>query len=184
MGSISYAIPYGSNARAEVAKYVRENYRGEVVASNFAAGDPGGSKYGGWGGTYFTAIRDEDGTVYAGVTLFSQYQGDVVIKALDETVGPTAIGVGPKVLKALTPLPADAHEWQVQWREAAQRYQERRKAAFAAKGKVINLAQPVKLRSGAEVDKVEVVDIRLWRTVHGTRIRPFADWYVSDWTLA
>jgi hypothetical protein len=55
MGSISYAIPCGSTARAEVAKYVRGT-RAEVIASNSAPGD--GCN---WGGTYFAAHREATG---------------------------------------------------------------------------------------------------------------------------
>lgn len=186
MGSISYAIPYGSSARAEVAKYVKESFVGEFVVGNFAAGDYGGAKYGGWGGYYFGAHRKNDGEVYASVTAFSQYEGDVVIKAMDESVGPNAIGAGSKVLAALSPLPEDAHEWRKDWRERAQNYQAKRKAALKAarEGSIIQLAEPVKLTRGGEINKVKVEGMRLWRTIHGQQIRPFQDWFMSDWSVA
>lgn len=184
MGSISYRIPYGSSAKKEVAKYVREALPGsEVVASNFAPGDYGGGKWGGWGGYYYAAHKMPDGTVWASITAFQQYQGDVVIKLMDETMGPTAIGVGAKVLAALTPLPEDAHEWQRGWREEAQQYQAKRKAALAAKGKTIKLAKPVKLTSGYEIDEVTVESMKLWRS-GGLRIRPGHDWFLREWEVA
>jgi hypothetical protein len=131
MGSISYQIPYGSSARKEVAKYVRDNFRGEFLVGNFAHGDPGGLKWGGWGGYYFAAHRLPDGTVYCSITAFGQDHGDVVIKAMDETVGPTAQGIGKKVLAALTPLSDDAHTWQQDWRREAHNYQEWRQRELA-----------------------------------------------------
>jgi hypothetical protein len=65
MGSISYAIPHGSSARAEVAQHVRGT-RAEVIASNSAPGD--GCE---WGGTYFAAHREESGQVWDSISLFT-----------------------------------------------------------------------------------------------------------------
>jgi hypothetical protein len=182
MGSISYRIPYGSSAKAEVAKYVRENFMGEFLVGNFAPGDSGGLKWGGWGGYYFGAHRLPDGTVYASVTAFAQDKGDVVIKAMEESMGPTAIGVGAKVLAALTPLPENTHEWQRGWREEAEKYQMQRKAGLAAKGKTIKLAKPMKFTSGLELDTFEVEGLNEWRWA-GRRFRPGQDWFMSEWSV-
>lgn len=184
MGSISYQIPPGSSAKKEVVKYARENYQGELLVGNFAAGDYGGLKWGGWGGYYFGAHKLPDGSVYASVIAYAQDKGDVVIKAMDETVGPTAVGVGPKVLAALTPLPEDAHEWQKGWRQAAQNYQDKRQAALAAQGKLIKLANPINLSDGSSVQYVEVVSLSRWRRPFGGLIRAGSDWFVSDWEVA
>ena len=182
MGSISYQIPFGSSAKKEVVKYARENYKGELLVSNFAPGDPGGSKYG-WGGYYFGAHKLSDGQVYASVIAYAQRQGEVVIKAMDESMGPNACGVGSKVLAALTPLPEDAHEWQKGWREAAVNYQAKRKAALAAKGKLIKLAKPVNLNDGSSVQYVEVLSLNRWRKPYGGLIRCGSDWFLSDWEV-
>ena len=135
MGSISYQIPYGSSLKKEVRDYVKGSFKGEFLCGNFASGDPGGMRYGGWGGYYFGAHKLDDGTVYASITAFGQYDGDVVIKAMDESMGPTAQGIGKNVLAALTPLPDDAHEWQVNWRQDAKGYQEWHQAQLAKKRK-------------------------------------------------
>jgi len=131
MGSISYAIPHGSSARTEVAKYVRGT-RAEVIASNSAPGDGCG-----WGGTYFAAHREDSGQVWASITLFAQHRGDVVIKMMDESMGPTAVGVGATVLAALTHPPEG--EYARQWRREAAHYQQQRSAALAARGQWITL---------------------------------------------
>ncbi|MBY0285558.1 MAG: hypothetical protein K2X52_00180 [Mycobacteriaceae bacterium] len=172
MGSISYAIPYGSTARAEVARHVRGG-RAEAVASNAAPGD--GCD---WGGTYFAAHREADGQVWASITLFAQSRGDVVIKMMDESMGPTALGVGATVLAALT----EPHgEYARQWREEAAQYQQRRVAALAARGQWITLQSPVTLRSGTRIDTVQVDNLRLWKAASGRRIRPQWDWFMSPW---
>lgn len=174
MGSISYAIPHGSSARAEVAQHVRGT-RAEVIASNSAPGD--GCD---WGGTYFAAHREESGQVWASITLFAQYRGDVVIKMMDETMGPTAVGVGATVLAALTNPPEG--EYARQWRREAAHYQQQRSAALAARGQWITLATPVTLRSGAHIETVRVENLRLWKAQSGTRIRPHWDWFMAEWT--
>lgn len=176
MGSISFAIPYGSSARAEVAQHVRGT-RAAVIASNSAPGD--GCE---WGGTYFAAHREATGQVWASITLFAQYRGDVVIKMMDETMGPTAIGVGASVLAALTDPPES--EYARQWRREAAHYQQQRRAALAARGQWITLGRPVELRSGARIDTVRVETLRLWKSQSGMRIRPHWDWFMAEWTTA
>lgn len=175
MGSISYAIPPGSTARAEVSKHVRGT-RAEVIASNSAPGDGYD-----WGGTYFAAHREDTGQVWASITLFAQHRGDVVIKMMDESMGPTAIGVGATVLKALTEPPDG--EYARQWRCEAARYQQQRSAALAARGQWITLAAPVALRNGMHVDTVRVETLNLWKAQCGTRIRPRWDWFITQWAL-
>lgn len=174
MGSISYAIPHGSSARAEVAQHVRGT-RAEVIASNSSPGD--GCE---WGGRYFAAHREESGQVWASITLFAQHRGDVVIKMMDETMGPTAVGVGATVLAALTDPPEG--EYARQWRREAAHYQQRRTAALTAREQWITLATPVELRSGAHVHTVRVENLRLWTTQSGLRIRPRWDWFMAEWT--
>lgn len=174
MGSISYAIPYRSSARGEVAKHVRGT-RAEVIASNSAPGDGGQ-----WGGTYFAAHRESTGQVWASITLFAQYRGDVVIKMMDESMGPTALGVGATVLAALTDPPDS--EYARRWRREAADYQRRRAAALAARGHWIDLSAPLPLRSGALVDSVHVENLRLWTAPSGLRIRPHWDWFMTGWS--
>ncbi|WP_141564226.1 DUF6927 domain-containing protein [Mycolicibacterium palauense] len=176
MGSISYAIPRGSSALAEVAQYVRGT-RAEVIASNSAPGD--GCE---WGGMYFAAHREESGQVWASITLFAQHRGDVVIKMMDETMGPTAVGVGATVLAALTDPPEG--EYARQWRREAAHYQQKRAAALAARGQWITLAAPVPLRNGTRIDTVRVETLRLWKAESGLRIRPHWDWFMANWTTA
>ncbi|WP_342314755.1 hypothetical protein LIX17_25150 (plasmid) [Mycobacterium avium subsp. hominissuis] len=172
MGSISYAIPYGSSARAEVAQHVRGT-RAEVIASNSAPGD--GCE---WTGRYFAAHREASGQVWASITLFAQYRGDVVIKMMDETMGPIAIGVGASVLAA------PQGEYARQWRAEAAHYQQKRRDALAARGQWITLGRPVELRNGARVDTVRVETLRLWKAQDGRRIRPHWDWFMAEWTNA
>lgn len=155
MGSISYTLPKGTTARREVADHVRRNGRGTVVASNSAPGDGGE-----WGGVYFAAHRLDDGQTWASITLFAQRQGQVFIKMMTESMNPTAVGVGPRVLAALTDTDSDDAK---QWRADAARYQQRRAAALAARGKKITLARPVTLAGGTSVDTVTVGDLRLWK---------------------
>lgn len=119
MGSISYQIPYGSSAKKEVRKYVAESFNGEFLCGNYGPGDPGGMRYGGWGGYYYGAHKLPDGSVYCSVTAFGQYQGDVVIKAMDESMGPYACDVSKKVFSKLSPLPEDAPDYQQRWRQNA-----------------------------------------------------------------
>ncbi|QIV79516.1 DUF6927 domain-containing protein [Mycolicibacterium frederiksbergense] len=173
MGSISYAIPHRSSARAEVAQHVRGT-RAEVIASNSAPGD--GYE---WGGTYFAAHREESGQVWASITLFAQYRGDVVIKMMDETMGPTALGVGATVLAALTEPEGD---YARQWRQEAAHYQQQRAAALAARGRWITLQSPVTLQSGTVIDTVQVDSLRLWTARSGRKIRPNWDWFMSTWS--
>lgn len=175
MGSISYAIPHRSSARAEVAQHVRGT-RAEVIASNAAPGDGYD-----WGGTYFAAHREANGQVWASITLFAQHRGDVVIKMMDESMGPTALGVGATVLAALT---EPQGEYARQWRQEATHYQQQRAAALAARGHWIILQSPVTLRSGTLIDTVRVDTMRLWTAVSGRRIRPNWDWFMSTWSTA
>lgn len=176
MGSISYPLPDGSNARTEVANYVRRNGRGTVVASNSAPGDGGE-----WGGVYFAAHRLDDGQTWASITLFAQRQGQVIIKMMSESMNPTAVGVGPRVLAALTETDSDDAK---HWRADGAHYQQRRAAALAARGKKITLATPITLGGGTLINTVTVVDLRLWKAPWGSRIRPWWDWFTTDWTLA
>lgn len=176
MGSISYPLPDGATARTEVANHVRQNGRGTVVASNSAPGDGGE-----WGGVYFAAHRLEDGQTWASITLFAQRKGHVFIKMMTESMNPTAIGVGPRVLAALTDTDSDDAK---QWRADGARYQQRRAAALAARGKKIILAAPITLSGGPSIDTVTVMELRLWKAPWGSRIRPWWDWFMSDWTVA
>ncbi|WP_133062546.1 DUF6927 domain-containing protein [Mycolicibacterium peregrinum] len=174
MGSISYPIPAGSSARAEVAKYVRQG-SSSVIASNYAPGDGGE-----WGGVYFAAHRESSGQVWASITLFGQHRGDVHIKAMSETMRPTAVGCGPRVLRALTE-PAESEDARL-WRQEAHRYQQKRRDALAARGHAIVLAQPVTLTNGMVLDTVVVDSLRCWSANDDRlRIRPPWDWFMRDW---
>lgn len=187
MGSISYQIPDGSSAKKEVLKYARDNFKGELLVHNFGPGDYGGMKYGGWGGYFYGAHKHPDGYVYASVIAFGQYQGDVCIKAMDESMGPGADGASVKVLKALSPLREDdglGNEWAKEWRERAWAYHEKKAAAKAAIGKLIKLDNPVNLSDGSSVQYVEVVDMKLWRKPFGGFIRAGSDWFLRGWEVA
>lgn len=172
MGSISYTIPARSTARAAVAKYVRQG-PSEVIASNSA---PTGG--GDWSGVYYAAHREPDDQVWASITLFTQCRGQVVIKAMSESMGPTAVGVGKRVLTALT---APVGEYAEQWRAEAADYHRRRDAAMNARGQWIRLATPIKLGSRVELAEVRVVDMRRWQTRSGGFVRPWWDWFLSEW---
>ena len=116
MGSSTIPRTRGRTARDEVAAYVRGFDGHEVVAANFAAG------YGEWDEVYFAALRTStSGQVFALVVLFAEAGRDPWVKLLDETVGPTAAGVGPEVLAALTPLDESASSYARQWRADASR---------------------------------------------------------------
>ena len=178
MGSISFNIPSGSTARAEVAHYVRRTVADEVVlASNYA---PGAGEE--WGGVYFAAHRAEDKQVWASITLFAESRGHVFIKMMDESMGPTAHGVGKTVLAALTE-PRDDHYAQ-DWRAEAREYQAQRQAALAAKGTWINLSRRARLGSGEEFGQAFVEGLLRWRTPAGTLVRPAWDWFTSAWSPA
>lgn len=178
MGSVSFEIPDGSSARAEVARYVRKVSLDPVVASNSAPVD-GDSQ---WSGVYFAAHK-EGAQVYASITLFGQHQGCVHIKMMSESVWPTAHGVGRSVLAALTPLAEGTDSDSRQWRLEAEHFQGRRQAALAARGHWIRLARPVTLSVGEPVTEVEVVSMSRWRSLDGRLIKTRWDWFASEWAV-
>lgn len=116
MGSWTIPRTPGRAARDEVAAYVRGFDNHDVVAANYAAG------YGRWDAVYFAALHHAPSRkVYALVVLFAEEGRELWVKVLDETVCPTADGVGPAVLAALTPLDESANQYARQWRaDAAQ----------------------------------------------------------------
>jgi len=174
LGSISYPIPTRSSARQEAVKHVRQG--GDVVASNCAPYDSDE-----WAGVYFAAHRTAEGRVWASITLFGQHRHHVFIKTMDESMVPTALGVGPRVLSALTDT-TDANS--LQWRADAARYRRRRAEAQAAQGTTITLGTPVTLTNGQSVDRVTVQDIALWQSDTGVRIRPRRNWFMDNWSPA
>lgn len=186
MGSIGFTIPTGSTARHEVKKYLDKNCGGEILVHNYGPGA------GEWGGALYAAVRMPGGPdfpanqVIAVIALFSQASGQVFIKLMDETCGPTYRDAGTAVMKALTPLPqSHADSYAARWRESVAEAQRQRAAAKGAIGKTITLATPLSFGGGTQVDRVRVQSLTRWVTPSGDHLRPPSQWWVTcQWALA
>ena len=104
MGATWTGLRVGQTA----SDYVRGLHDGlDVVAQGTAVGD---SDYR-W--VHYAAVREDDGSVVAYVTPFTQEEGGVLYKTFTERSGPYFYTAPANVMAALTPTD---NEWANEWR--------------------------------------------------------------------
>lgn len=137
MGSISYPKSPGRTTDQELRAYLAENlYPGQSVVAQ-ATRSAGGFE---WSRELFAAVDDGAGKVTCHVLLGASYNGEMVVKALHEEMGPNGHPDPPaRVLAALTPTD---NEYALQFRQSAHDALQRKKVAKAMVGQSIRFDVP------------------------------------------
>lgn len=132
MGSISYPKSPGRTTDQELRAYLADNLpAGHRVVAQATRQTQSYE----WSRELFAAVEDGDGNVTCHVLLGASHSGDIVIKALHETMGPNGNPDPPRrVLDALTPT---SNRYALVFRERAREALQRKDAAKAMAGYTI-----------------------------------------------
>lgn len=136
-------------------------------------------------GTFYAAVQDPDGSVWALVILIQRVRGEYNFgyKDMDETVGPAVHDCPAKVLDLLTPTDSQwANEWRVKCRATLARNAQ---VKALVNGTVIELEKPVTFANDVSVQRFEYRkegrSTVFLAFPEGEAIRPFRCRLGADW---
>ncbi|MFL0579623.1 hypothetical protein [Dietzia sp. 179-F 9C3 NHS] len=183
MGSISYAKTPGRTTDQELRAYLAENLHPghRIVAQATRPTFSGG--YGEWSRELFAAVDDGDGNVTCHVLLGASHSGDIVIKALHETMGPNENPDPPRrVLDALTPT---SNRCALVFREMAREALQRKDAAKAMAGYTIEFDIALDYGGGwGKLTRFTVESMTRFTGPDGCgRFRAPAAWWMRNWVV-